>query len=399
MFIKNHSEPSLDKAKSVKKKLLILSKVNENDFSEIRQKTNLLFNDPSTFLKTSSELNFDFIIGKRAHTNKEIVKRKKNRNPTSNFINILAKRMTRARSITSGSFDIKKSFDFSKKNILNINEEKKNLIKKNSQKISNIFSNYRKIISKNRNNTEQNIDFSDKIPNFLKTVIKTNLNKQEKALRYKEKYNQIFSNLEESISKAITRDMKNNKKNSELQFYQTANLFKNSINNYRKKLENLKLKGKNKKKNLILNNHIRNWEMSLRNPKNFSGLRKGYLNISSDKRPIWIMVTEKSAMEEEKIINPNINDFNPPSLLKQKFMKTQNKTFYSGMRNKMINLERFNGLQIKGKNLIDLEEKQAKGYHGNIKILDIKYDKDSTKDLLFKMNCTINKYSFDEKLF
>ena len=233
----------------------------------------------------------------------------------------------------------------------------------------------------------------------MKTVIKTNLNKQEKALRYKEKYNQIFSNLEESISKAITRDMKNNKKNSELQFYQTANLFKNSINNYRKKLENLKLKGKNKKKNLILNNHIRNWEMSLRNPKNFSGLRKGYLNISSDKRPIWIMATEKSATEEEKIINPNVNDLNPPSLLKQKFMKTQNKTFYSGMRNKMINLERFNGLQIKGKNLIDLEEKQAKGYHGNIKILDIKYDKDTTKDLLFKMNCTINKYSLDEKLF
>ena len=60
-----------------------------------------------------------------------------------------------------------------------------------------------------------------------------------------------------------------------------------------------------------------------------------------------------------------------------------------------MNFLKYNDLQIKGKKLIDFEEKLADKLNGNIKILNFKYEKESLKDLLFKMNISINKYSQD----
>ena len=197
-------------------------------------------------------------------------------------------------------------------------------------------------------------------------------------------------------SKSFNRNKLNYRYNSEYKFYDTANLFKNSVNNYRNKIEQIKFSNKKKKKSLIIDTHIRNWEMSLRRPKNFSGLRKGYLNINSDKNPIWIMATEKIPFEEEKIINPNINDSSNQITLKQNYLGKSNKILHSKFQNQIKNLKKYNDLQIKGKKLIDFEETQADKLKGNIKILDFKYDKDSTKDLLIKMNCSINKYSLEQ---
>ena len=232
----------------------------------------------------------------------------------------------------------------------------------------------------------------------MKKYIKSTLSQQEKALKCREEYNNIFKKIEHNISQSMEKGSKSvhiNRNNIELKNYETANLFKNSIKDYKKKIDKIKQYNKKKKNNLMLETHLRNWEMSLRRPKNFIGLRKGYLNISSDKRPVWIIATEKFGEEEEKIINPNISNLKSQSSLQKNYLRNSNEI--SNIQKRNSNLKKFNSLLIQGKKLIDLEEKQAENIDGNIKLIKFKYDKDSTKDLLLKMNCSINRYLINKR--
>ena len=392
---KNYSENSLDK---FSKKVLIISKIQNNDIPKIKKHTKLLFNDPSNYLKLPSELDLKFVIGKKSKTKEQIENRHKAKKYTGNFAKLLAKRMTKFRSSKSVSSDIKKMFDLNKK----INEDQKNILKK---KILNIFSKYRNIINNNESNEkENNIELCSEIPTFMKNYITDKLSKQEKALKCRNNYNSIFKKIEHNISKTMIKDNKSSnndkktKKNSEHKHYETANLFKNSINNYRNKIEAIKVNDMKRKKNLRLDTNFRIWEKSLRRPKNFIGLRKSYLNASSDKRPLWIIATEKYPYEEEKIINPNISNSEIQSSFKENFLESSNKLLSRKRPNKIISLKKYKSLQIIGKKLIDFEETQAEKLDGNIKILNLKYDNSLTKDLLIKMNCSINKYKLDKKL-
>ena len=382
---KNYSENSLDK---FSKKVLIISKIQNNDVPKIKKHTKLLFNDPSNYLKLPSELDLKFVIGKKSKQKQQIENRHNAKKYTGNFAKLLAKRMTKFRSSKSVSSDIKKMFDLNKK----INEDQKNLLKK---KILNIFSKYRNIINNNESNEkENNIELCSEIPTFMKNYITDKLSKQEKALKCRNNYNSIFKKIEYNISKTMIKDNKtsnNNKKtkkNSEHKHYETANLFKNSINNYRNKIEAIKVNDMKRKKNLRLDTNFRIWEKSLRRPKNFIGLRKSYLNASSDKRPLWIIATEKYPYEEEKIINPNISNSGIQSSFKENFLESSNKLLSRKRPNKIISLKKYKSLQIIGAEKLD----------GNIKILNLKYDNSLTKDLLIKMNCSINKYKLDKKL-
>jgi len=395
MIFRNHSENSLDR----NQKMLIITRPQTEDIPKLMNHKKLLFDDPSNYLKLPKELNFNFIIGKKNKIKKIIPTRKLTKKSTSNFIKMLAKRATRMRSSNSLSFDIKRAFESNKKISLNNEEDKNTLRKKREEEVSNIFSKYRKIITQNEKDNRENIDYNSEVPSFMKLYINNSLSKQEKALKCKEEYNNIFKQMEKNISKTMLRDSKTPiislKNYFQNKFYETANLFKNSVNNYRNKIEKIKLSTKRKKKNLQLDSGIRYWEMSLRRPKNFTGLRKGYLNISSDKRPVWIIATEKYPVEEEKIINPNIINKIEQQKLNTNYKEKTNRLIFSKMKNKTMNFLKYNDLQIKGKKLIDFEEKLADKLNGNIKILNFKYEKESLKDLLFKMNISINKYSQD----
>ena len=392
---KNYSENSLDK---FSKKVLIINKIQNNDIPKIKKHTKLLFNDPSNYLKLPSELDLKFVIGKKSKQKQQIENRHNAKKYTGNFAKLLAKRMTKIRSSKSVSSDIKKMFDLNK----NINDDQKNLLRK---KILNIFSQFRNIINNNESNEkENNIELCSEIPTFMKNYITDKLSKQEKALKCRNNYNSIFKKIEHNISKTMIKDNKSSnndkktKKNSEHKHYETANLFKNSINNYRNKIEAIKVNDMKRKKNLRLDTNFRIWEKSLRRPKNFIGLRKGYLNASSDKRPLWIIATEKYPYEEEKIINPNISNSGIQSSFKENFLESSNKLLSRKRPNKIISLKKYKSLQIIGKKLIDFEETQAEKLDGNIKILNLKYDNSLTKDLLIKMNCSIKKFKLDKKL-
>ena len=368
MLNKSKSDYSLIK----NKKFFIISKLERKDIPKYMNYKKLLFNEPSNFLKLPNELNINFIINKKNTIKENRLYRESNL--SNNFIKMLPRRSTRLKSISSFSMKMKKALE-------------------------------RKIINKSeRNKKDINIELSKEAPNFVKDYINHNLLKQEKALKCQKDYNNIFKKIENNISKVQLRnskshnkDLKSIKNKTEHKFYESANLIKNSINNYRNKIEILKLDEKKKKKNLILENPIRNWQMSLRKPKIFNGIRKGYLNINSDKRPFWIMKTEKCPNEDEKIINPNINDKNNQTILPQNYIEKTNKKIFRRMKKHLLNLKKYNGLLVNGKKLIDFEEKQADDLKGNIKIVELSYDKNSIKDILIKMNCSINKYKLDKK--
>ena len=365
------------------KKLLIISKPIRKDIPKYMKRKKLLFSDPSNFLKLPKEINFNFVVGKKNTIPNVIPYRRLN--PSTNFIRMLAKRSTRVQSLSSFSMKIRKAFESSKK-IKPINEEDLiNLRKKRATEVSNIFSKYRKAINNSENNNS--------------------LSKQEKALKSQKEYNHIFKKIENNItktqlrnSKSFNRDLRLIQNNTEHKFYESANLIKNSINVHRNKIEVLKLdENVKKKKNLILENPIRNWEMSLRKPKIFNGIRKGYLNVDSDKRPLWVIATEKYPIDEEKIINPIINDKHNQTVSQLNRIENSNKKIFWKMKKQFLSLKKYNGLLIDGKKLIDLEEKQADDLKGNIKILKFYYDKNSIKDLMIKMNYSINKCSSDQK--
>ena len=386
------------------KKLLIISKPIRKDIPKYMKRKKLLFSDPSNFLKLPKEINFNFVVGKKNTIPNVIPYRRLN--PSTNFIRMLAKRSTRVQSLSSFSMKLRKAFETSKK-IKPINEEDLiNLRKKRATEVSNIFSKYRKAINNSENNKkDNNIEFDEEVPNFVKEYINHSLSKQEKALKSQKEYNHIFKKIENNItktqlrnSKSFNRDLRLIQNNTEHKFYESANLIKNSINVHRNKIEVFKLdENVKKKKNLILENPIRNWEMSLRKPKIFNGIRKGYLNVDSDKRPLWVIATEKYPIDEEKIINPIINDKHNQTVSQLNRIENSNKKIFWKMKKQFLSLKKYNGLVINGKKLIDLEEKQADDLKGNIKILKFYYDKNSIKDLMIKMNYSINKCSSDQK--
>ena len=132
--------------------------------------------------------------------------------------------------------------------------------------------------------------------------------------------------------------------------------------------------------------------MSLRRPRNFMGVRKEYLNIRTDKNPYWLVLTEKNPIENEKIINPLLDYSSINKKIRLKNLSYTNEK-PNDLTNKGNFTTDFNNLEIKGNKLIDIEEKMANQMKGNIKLFDLKYDKEFTKDLIFKLDYTINKYS------
>ena len=239
--------------------------------------------------------------------------------------------------------------------------------------IFDIFNKSKKRINKNKSINLKNKKFKYKeIPKLMHQFINDPLEQQERALKNNAKYNQILKRIEKNISKSLINKFKNKKSNNDSKcfdsnIYNSSNLMQNSGIEYRKKVEKSNLNEKEKNQHLILNNHIQNWEMSLRRPKNFIGERREYLNVRTDKNPYWVILTEKNPYEEEKIISSNINN-------KKNFSNTY---YYKSIKplDSTSNTSRsncLNNLEIKGKKIIDVEEKIANQMKGNIMIYDLK---------------------------
>ena len=402
-----------------KKKTFFINKLTKDSkIPNIEQKTNALFKDPENFLKLPNETEFRCVVGQKPKGPRFNEKNKLI--PYSIVGYFLTKDQKRLAYKTSGiqnnlrssTRTFRKSMRLSKikANQLGINEsfmKRKNMSNITHTEIFDIFNNYKKRINKNISEKFDNDKKLCKdIPKIMHQYINESLSQQEKTLRNNEKYKNLIKRIENNIFKSLENKSKSKINFSESKyvgnnFYNTPNLIKNSGTEYILKMEKINSNEKKKNSPIVLNNHVQNWEMSLRRPKNFIGIRKEYLNIGTDNKPYWSILTEKSPYEEEKIIIPNIDHhINNLSNFKN-FSYVNNEKSVESIKpldlvtNSPIQNTK-NTLEVKGKKLIDIEEKMANSLKGNIKIHDYKYERDFTKDLIFKINYSINKHSFDK---
>lgn len=416
MNIKNYTQNSYDGLKDLRNKTFKINKLEKSLIPNIKQKINILFKVPESYLQLPHETNFNFIIGKdfkdpRFNSDNKLIPYSVVRNYSKRDIRKLTMQKsqhiksnntsTSSLSMKSKSTKIKLSPSSHNENNRNEKEDKKikfsNISDINQNEVFDIFNESKKRILKNKTDIFDNSMLND-IPKIMHQYINEPLSHQEKALKNNEKYKHLLNDIENNISKSMNNKKKTNKKfifskSSVNNIFNKSNLMRYSGTEYRMKIEKINLTEKRKRANLILDNHIQNWEMSLRRPKNFKGERRAYLNVRTDQNPYWIVLKEKNPLEDEKIISSNIknyyrNYYNSNYL--QKTKKALNSTSEDNISNGFTNLE------IKGKKLIDLEEKLAKKMKGNIKIINVKYDRESLKDITFKRNYSINKYSFSQ---
>ena len=224
------------------------------------------------------------------------------------------------------------------------------------------------------NNIKKN-DFLKTIPNSMNDYVIRPLLIQEKNLKlYKNNLN-FQKRFNRNLIKRLYISTKNDPSESN-----RVNLLQES-DNYITKTETLRYMALNdKKKNF--GNGLQNWSMSLRRPKHFEGERRGYVNVGTDNKPYWIILREKYPNQFENIMNPNNinNEFDKAMYKTQSFNKYIS-TFpnFKKFMNKTYNIW---NLEVKGKNLLKVEEDNYKQLKGKTKrLVHLKYDRDSMKDL------------------
>ena len=157
--------------------------------------------------------------------------------------------------------------------------------------------------------------------------------------------------------------------------------------------------------------------MGLRRPKNFKGIRRGYVNIGNDIHPFWSKIQEKFPIVNENIVIPsnnnetNNNNNNSNILFTRTLTENISRNMFNNTlsslnnnyynynltetsdfnrtnrdiklnMNKTLNISK---LDVQGKKLIDVEENIIKEMKGKKKkMVKFKYDKDMTKDLNIK---------------
>jgi hypothetical protein len=376
----------------------------------LKQKQNTLFQDPENYLKLPYETDFNFVVGQkpkgpRFNSDHKLI-------PYSIVGTILRRdqrKQTRKQTVQNSwnsSKSVRKSMRLTKIK-LPMDSTQKDDKKKRRQYITNIthsevfdiFDNYKKLIDKNKTQILGNnsILYKD-VPKTMHQYINEPIYQQERTLKSSEKYNNLVTKIENNIFRVMQNKNKTKRNYNEFKFSNTndsRNLIKNSGIEYRMKIEKINSEEKDKNPRLVLNNHIQNWEMSLRRPRNFMGERKEYINFKTDKNPYWLVLTEKNPIENEKIVNPLL-DY---SIINKK-IKLKNLSYINEKPNNLTSNGNastdFNYLEIKGNKLIDIEEKIANQMKGNIKLFDLRYDREFTKDLLIKSDYTINKHSINK---
>ena len=178
-------------------------------------------------------------------------------------------------------------------------------------------------------NDIHNNSFSDhENINNLPTNISTSLNDQEKKLYFNKSVDQKFKNFSRYLSKKLNKN--------------ENDLLLNSIDTFLYKSEALKSADKTKMES------FNNWSISLRRPENFQGIRKSYINISTEKNPVWGIVIEKSPKQKEMAVKAD-------SELNNNFKNYMDSFKDLKVGGSLRFLKKLDTLSVKGKNLFKCE--------------------------------------------
>ena len=354
------------------KKTLVVNKISPGSNLKIENEVKNLFDSPDTYLQLPSDSKIPFVVGRRLQGprydlddklipysivgNPKFLKNKTNINVNN--------------SISRSLYSQQHSRSTMAKNNNTIDNTKSSAMSDNQ--IKAIFSKCKYNIE--NNNIKKN-DFLKTIPNSMNDYVIRPLLIQEKNLKlYKNNLN-FQKRFNRNLIKRLYISTKNDPSESN-----RVNLLQES-DNYITKTETLRYMALNDKK-INFGNGLQNWSMSLRRPKNFEGERRGYVNVGNDNKPYWIILREKYPNQFENIMNPNNinNEFDKAMYKTQSFNKYIT-TFpnFKKFMNKTYNIW---NLEVKGKNLLKVEEDNYKQLKGKTKrLVHLKYDRDSMKDL------------------
>ena len=369
-----------------KNKSFLINKVTNYNTEDIIKKNRILFDDPSTFLKLPNETNFDYIINKiprgpQYDLGDKLI-------PYTMVGNDKYKKLHKFQSFLGSKSFKRKIFNYRSKhyNISKIQDLKGEYNLITDKEIEEIFHNFKNKIKENKNKKKDLID-TNECPKVMKQYIEKNLSLQEKCLKKNEDNLSYFKNLKENINNKMKYKKNYNKKGNKS--YNDNNSFNKDIQlSIEESLMNSgeQSRFKNQLKNLIDKNNSgfslpdlhQKWENSLRNPEQIVKYKKRLINYKFLKNPYWISPSEKNLenISKNKIKNYSVyNDYSSrknsmKNLLipESRKSKTNDEIFKNSFRKNFTS----DMLEIKGKKLIDVEEKINKKLKGKKKILKFK---------------------------
>ena len=257
------------------------------------------------------------------------------------------------------------------------NLKKNNFISRKSSKIDNYdyvddnalkmyFNNIKLLISNNKKTSKKNENINtDKLPSF----IEKSLDNQSKILSERKKQIKEKNRIEKKILKKCHQ-----KSNLDLLINKDEDLFLFKAFK-RKQRENKKSLGEKYRVNL--------WNITLRNSKNKSNSlfeRSGYYNFGRKDSPLYSVFP----------INTEIEYYSKPKMIKNVKLNKDKKT------------RTLEGLEIKGRNLLNIELKRETGFRGK-KLLfrngEIDLILNRKKEQISTINSKVRNLLFDDKVY
>ena len=384
------------------KRLFLLPK---DKIANFTSKKKYLFENPKTFLTLPNESNFKFIVNKSPIGPKYD---KEDRLIPYSFIgdvkhlshkNIFNSSMSN-KSRISVYFKLKENYN-THNNYLTSRE----IDDVSEKEIKHLFNKFKEEIRFNEQmeKKEKIKKENEKKENNIKEILITDeLKLQENSLKKNKLHLNQIEKLQNKIKKKINLYLKRKQFTDSRSKYLSAKLIMNSGNNYFFKKEAQKIILANKKneeeklsqtlskarsykykktESTKFDNPIIGWEMSLRKPKNFKGIRTKILNVQTSRNPYWFICIEKNDNNKEYIADSRYN--------------TEN-NFYNNKKINSNNIKYFrdiNTLNVKGEKLIDFEEKLCKKLKGKKKIYKFKYDEQNIKNLDIYSNFILRGHS------
>ena len=392
-----------------KNKSFLINKVKNYNNEDLIKKNNILFDDPNTFLKLPNETNFDYIINKVPRGPQYDLGDKLIPYTMVGNAKYIKKHKFQS-AFGSKSFN-RKIFKFKSKqaNISKIQEMKNGYNLITDKEIEEIFDNFKKKIKKNKNKGKDLID-KNECPSVMKQYIDKNLSLQEKCLKKNEDNLNFFKNLKENISNKMKMNYKNankrnnksyndnNSTNKDIQL-SVEELLINSGEEYKFKNRIKYLKDKTSSNSeYSLPEVNKKWENSLRNPEQ-SNSKKRIINFKLQNSPYWIYSSEKNLENISKIKTNNYSIYNDYSSRTNSMQNLFNHEYKKNQTNDDIYKNSFKKnftsdlLEIKGKKLIDVEEKMNKNLKGKKRILKYKNFREEVKDMIIYSNFAYNNYN------
>ena len=311
------------------------------------------FNDPSEYFCENSPVH----VGSKIKLKKlDLISRKEVKRQT---------RMQQKRDNTSYiANDTKNSSYFGKKKQAStINTSKKYEIIDNNA-LKKIFENFKLENNKNKHLRNNEMSLSRNVNNLNKT--KSN-NSEENSDSNTNNNNNVYPfDLCRSLNyqnKQMKNQKKNIKKVTSLSKFISKKTDKNEDDLLMNKVDLFKYKkeilmGLSQEKPREEKFGKFQWNMDLRRPINFIGLRQLHINVNNERNPFWGILVERSPDDKEMAVKPGYN------LNQKEFIKFINNKNIQKNKKYINNVKNLDELNVNGTNLLDLEYKREMSTKG-----------------------------------